>query len=148
MTPADQCKADVEAWLFETWKCQVHMDGKGPSMAPPSVQKALPALIARLTPVYERAQIAERGPGMKLYQEMRERAERAEARWNDATAFCCGLWPCEASTAAASLERERNDAEADVARLREVLQRIVDAPNAHRYAETWAREALAATERR
>jgi len=36
-------------------------------------------------------------------------------RLADATAFCIGDWPCEASTTAASLERERNDLQADLA---------------------------------
>jgi hypothetical protein len=43
---------------------------------------------------------------------------RAEAKPADATAYCSGEFPCEASTAAASLERQLHGAEADVRALR------------------------------
>jgi len=52
-----------------------------------------------------------------------------EAKLADSTAYCSGEWPCEASTAAASLERERNGLEAHLATMRAALeqaQRLLD----------------------
>lgn len=82
--------------------------------------------------------------------ELRAERDAALAKLNDATAYCSGAFPCEASTAAAFLERERNDAVAERDALALVLQTGADfvehgAPNTH-FME-WlvrAREALAA----
>lgn len=43
--------------------------------------------------------------------ELRERAEAAERKLADATAYCSGEFPCEASTAAASLELQLRNVE-------------------------------------
>jgi hypothetical protein len=63
------------------------------------------------------------------------RAEQAEAerdalrkKLDDATAYCSGEWPCEASTSAASLERERNDLAEEL----DALRKERDAPMTRR----------------
>ena len=58
---------------------------------------------------------------------------------DDATRFCSGEFPCEASTAAASLERERNDLEAQVVVLRAALERIQDSS----HGSSWIEEVIA-----
>lgn len=187
MTPAEQAQKDVEEWIAAQDIGPLRAECDGDQIDNQDVAD----LIARLTPVYERAQEYEHldkarmcatcggaicapmqcarcieaekpvasMPARPVTAALRERAERAEAKLADATAYCSGEWPCEASTAAASLERERNDAEADVARMRkEVTARLADAGR-HIEASIYERddvqvylgfieEALAATEPR
>jgi hypothetical protein len=45
--------------------------------------------------------------------DLRAKLEQAEAKFADSTKFCSGEFPCEASTTAASLERQLHDAEAE-----------------------------------
>lgn len=53
-------------------------------------------------------------------------AENAQLREQlaDATHYCSGDWPCEASTHAASLERERNELAANLGQYTVALSRI------------------------
>lgn len=80
-------------------------------------------LIARLTPVFERAQVAERGPGMALYRSacaerdaLRERAEAAEAE-RDARKALLHDYDHDIGVVQAKLDA----AEADLAKVREEL---------------------------
>jgi hypothetical protein len=77
--------------------------------------------ISELEPINEarNIQLTTRVQGLE-----RENAE-LRAKLTDATKFCSGEFPCEASTSAASLERERNDLKAHVVRLVEDFTRLL-----------------------
>lgn len=71
-------------------------------------------------------------PGPKETARLREKCNRliAEVRrsrkeLNDSTAYCSGEWPCEASTAAASLELERNELRSQLKDARKALEELV-----------------------
>lgn len=156
MTPAEQCRADVEAIL----PCRFDN-----LCRPPRHWHACPArwqggAIARLTPVYERAALSDaRHELLGEYDEhngaLRERAERAEAELIVARRNV-NHWQ-KLATYVANEQKLLQEAEADVARLREALAALVrvsaiDKLNAmvrgHEPAWSDAVAALAATERK
>jgi len=127
MTPAEQARADVEAW-WDAWMSDRAMG-----------ERPIADLVARLVPVYEQAHVARFAEQECI--RMREQAERAEAA------------ACEAKDRARFWEQETKEREADVARLREALRMISDqlddVTNGRAVlAQRWADDALAATERK
>ena len=58
-----------------------------------------------------RSVVGERDQLRAALAERTAEVEQLKATFADATAYCSGEWPCEASTSAASLERERNELE-------------------------------------
>lgn len=102
MTPAEQCKADVEAWYGDHENCHDEIWDK---------QHAIDSLVTRLTPVYERAERAEaqerrtRGACWDLVHEAQMHRDNAEAE-------------------VIAAEVRADFAEADVERLREELERL------------------------
>ena len=108
MTAAEQARADVEAWWEEYVVHHEYIvtdyDGRNECFAD---------LIARLTPVYERAQRVDEADHA-CSEALRERAERAEAT--------CEEWKRRIEVDHVPRHRLQA-AEADVARLREALLR-------------------------